>query len=910
MSRRHLGVCLSSLTLVALAARASAQTTLVDYQLADSLGEVGANVADAGDIDGDGVHDLLVGGSAGASSILLTYSGADGTLLPGSFPVAGAFGIGDLDGDGQRDIVSGDLFALTARSRATGGVLWSVENESPSNSGGRNACALPDINGDGVEDVAFGEPVAGGGGGFGSGIVRLISGASGAILRQLNAPAGGDGFGLADAPYADADGDGVGDLLVGQSGYFVGGQKKGRAIVYSTADGSVLFQIVGDGTLDGFGIGLLDAGDLDADGVDDIVVRGFEATTARLKAYSGARQGLIWEHGGLPSLHLIAVGDVNGDGLTELVTARPGSSGNPGTAVLTSGLDGATLSTLVGSAQLAYASIAGPGDLTGDGVPELVVGFSSSDFVPGSSQHAEIRALPGGALLDDISNPANKMNLGLDLTLAGDLDADGLSDIAVLGDKHMVAFSRVSGAPLFITHLPVVPFPTSDGAASSITAPGDLSGDGVPDLVVGDGADINVDKGRVFVVSGADGSVLDQIEGVFNSDNLGHTVAATSDFNGDGVRDVWVSVQGQSLAGNAGAGEVRLYSGASWSVLMTLHGAMQSNGDFGRSLSVGGDIDGDGVPEVAVGSNDNVSGPNSGALYLFSGATGALIRRFDGAFLSNGVTGLIAGDADADDVPDVLVAELCWNSCQGRVRLFSGRLGGLLWQATGSMANSNFGRRLSWPGDVNGDGRADVGVTEFDAAFKPAIRLLSGLNGSNLDAIVVEANAAAQIGCASAGLFDAGGCSDVLLGQPLHGGNGEARVLASSKGGIHGFIDVGFAKAGSNGQTPSLRGYGGLAAGQVVTITARHTLPGAAGVWFIGLSAGNLPFKQGVLVPNPVGPFFVFPIAANGSGVFSISAPNPASVFTGLALWHQIWFADATALAGVSATNGMKEIFK
>ena len=142
MSPRHLGVCLSSFALVALAARAPAQTTLVDYQLADSLGEVGANVADAGDIDGDGVHDLLVGGSAGASSILLTYSGADGTLLPGSFPVAGAFGIGDLDGDGQRDIVSGDLFALTARSRATGGVLWSVENESPSNSGGRNACAL------------------------------------------------------------------------------------------------------------------------------------------------------------------------------------------------------------------------------------------------------------------------------------------------------------------------------------------------------------------------------------------------------------------------------------------------------------------------------------------------------------------------------------------------------------------------------------------------------------------------------------------------------------------------------------------------------------------------------------------------------------------------------------------------
>ena len=907
MSRRHLAVCLS-FALVALAARAMAQTTIVDYQLVGSLGEVGASVADAGDVNGDGVHDLLVGGTTQAGSILLTYSGADGSVLPGSFPIGGAFGIGDLNGDGQRDVVAGDFFALTAFSRATGAPLWSVENLSPSNSGGRNACALPDINGDGVEDVAFGEPVAGGGG-FGAGIVRLISGASGAIIHQLNAPAGGDGFGLATAPYADADRDGVGDLLVGQTGYFVAAQKVGRAIVYSTTTGSALFQIVGDGTLDNFGGGVLDAGDIDADGVHDIVVRGFETSTARLKAYSGASLGLIWQHGGLPTSSLIAVGDVNGDGRTEIVTAKQGSPGL-GTAVLTSGLDGATLATLPGSAQLAYSSIAGPGDLNGDGLPELVVGVSSSPFVIGSFQHAEIRSLPGGALLDDISNLAAKMNLGLDLTLAGDLDADGLSDIAVLGDQHVVVFSRASGEPLFVTKLPVVPAPTSDGAASSITAPGDLSGDGVPDLVIGDGNETNVAKGRVWLVSGADGSVLTQIEGVFNSDNLGHTVAATSDFNGDGVSDIWVTVEGQSVGGNAGAGEVRLYSGATWTVLMTLHGAMQSNGAFGKSLSVGGDIDGDGVPEVAVGSNDNVSGPNSGALYLFSGATGALIRRFDGAFLSNGVTGLISGDADADDVPDVLVSELCWNNCQGRVRLFSGRLGGLLWQATGSMANSNFGRRLSGPGDVNGDGRADVGVTEFDAAFKPAIRLISGLNGSNLDAIVAEANSAAQIGCATAGLFDAGGCSDVLLGAPLHGGNGMARVLASSQGGIHGFIDVGFGKAGSNGKTPSLRGYGGLAAGQVVTITARYALPGAAGAWFIGLSAGNLPFKQGVLVPNPAGPFFVFPIAANGSGVFSISAPNPASVFTGLSLWHQFWFADAAALAGVSATNGMKEIFK
>jgi hypothetical protein len=502
------------------------------------------------------------------------------------------------------------------------------------------------------------------------------------------------------------------------------------------------------------------------------------------------------------------------------------------------------------------------------------------------------------------------MNLGLDATLAGDLDADGLSDLATIGNAHVAVFSRASGAPLFVTKLPIVPFSASDGALSSITAPGDLSGDGVPDLVVGDGNETNVTKGRVFVVSGADGSLLTMLEGVQNQENLGYTVAATDDRNGDGVRDVWVTADLLTVAGQAGAGEVRLYSGATWQVLMTVHGAVLANGNFGRSLSVGGDIDGDHVADIAVGSLENIAGPNTGALYVLSGATGAVLQRLDGAFLSNGMTGLITGDADGDDVPDILGAEVCWNMCQGRVRLVSGKTGAGLWVATGSSPNGNFGRRLARAGDVNGDGRADVSVAEFSAGGTPQLRLLSGLNGSSLDTLPVEAGAASQIGAATAGLFDAGGCDDVMVGQPLHAGNGSLRVLASSQGGVHGFIDVGFAKAGSNGETPSLRGYGGLAAGQVVTITARKMLPGAPGAWFIGLFAGNLPFKQGVLVPSPAGPFFVFPVTANGSGVFTISAPNPNSVFTGLTLWHQMWFQDVAALAGVSATNGMKEIFK
>jgi len=115
---------------------------------------------------------------------------------------------------------------------------------------------------------------------------------------------------------------------------------------------------------------------------------------------------------------------------------------------------------------------------------------------------------------------------------------------------------------------------------------------------------------------------------------------------------------------------------------------------------------------------------------------------------------------------------------------------------------------------------------------------------------------------------------------------------------------------GSTGATPTLRGYGDLAAGGLVTITARHALPFKHCTWFLGLSQGNIPFKQGTLVPSPFGSFFVIGLFADAEGTVSLSAPNPSSVFTGLSLYHQFWFSDPAALAKVSASNGMEEIFK
>jgi hypothetical protein len=160
------------------------------------------------------------------------------------------------------------------------------------------------------------------------------------------------------------------------------------------------------------------------------------------------------------------------------------------------------------------------------------------------------------------------------------------------------------------------------------------------------------------------------------------------------------------------------------------------------------------------------------------------------------------------------------------------------------------------------------------------------------------------------GRFDAGACDDALIGSVGIGGNGGAYVYASSTGGLHGFTDLGHAKATSAGELPTLRAYGDLAAGSVVTVRARHLPASKLGSWFIGLTAANVPFKQGVLVPNPFGPFFRFFVASDANGAFTIAAPNPQSVFLGLSIVHQIWIQDPGATAGVCATNGLQETFK
>jgi hypothetical protein len=249
------------------------------------------------------------------------------------------------------------------------------------------------------------------------------------------------------------------------------------------------------------------------------------------------------------------------------------------------------------------------------------------------------------------------------------------------------------------------------------------------------------------------------------------------------------------------------------------------------------------------------------------------------------------------------------------VRLFSGAGGLLLWQQIGTVPNGVLGMFAAGAGDVNGDGFADVAFTEASGdadTSSGTVYIRSGADGSTLDVYPLPPDAdGIQPGAVmSAGYVDAGGCADLIAGIPSLGNNGGAHILASSAGGVHGFVDLGFGKPGAGGFTPELRAYGNLAPSGQVTIKVRYIKPFTSGSWFIGVSQGNLPFKQGVLVPSPFGPFFQFLVGSGPIGQITFTGTNPSASLTGFSLYHQFWFVDAAATAGLSASNGMRETFK
>lgn len=449
---------------------------------------------------------------------------------------------------------------------------------------------------------------------------QVLAGQSPPERRHLLVGPGANAFlGVSVSEAGDVDQDGWPDLVVGASGV---SSFRGLVRVHSGRTGAVLGEVLGGQPFDELGYSVSAAGDANLDGYADVACGAIGESLSAGMACGSCRvlsgewmtktslgqppltPQVLWIHSGDAAGDNLGIlvsdcGDVNLDGVTDLVVGAPRNDGNgtnSGSIQVLSGASGQTLATFLGDApgdQLGHAC-SGAGDVDQDGWPDVAGGAFSHDA--------------GGA------------NAGMVRVYSGEWIA------------------RTAGGLVPVT-LPVLATHLGDSAGDRfglwVGAVGDVNADGYPELLAGAPSDDygGTDSGSVTVLSGewmartAAGQapvttrILWRRDGEAPGDGLGLGCAAAGDVNGDGIPDVAAGANLNDVGG-PNAGMVRLCSGTDGSTIRTFYGSV-AGAQFGLHVSTAGDVNRDGFPDVIVGAPfDDANGTDSGSAFVLSAAAG------------------------------------------------------------------------------------------------------------------------------------------------------------------------------------------------------------------------------------------------------------------------------------------------
>jgi FG-GAP repeat/FG-GAP-like repeat len=338
--------------------------------------------------------------------------------------------------------------------------------------------------------------------------------------------------------------------------------------------------------------------------------------------------------------------DVDADGRPDVIVGALGYTLG-GRAEIYSGRTGSLLHVLPAPGFMSCALV---GDVDGDGYADAVVGFS--DF--GSADKVRIFSGLTGAVLHTFTSSLTDDSFGASVAGAGDVDGDGFPDVIVgapqtstsnPGPGYVRVFSGYTGSLLReFTGLAV-----GDSFGYSVDGAGDVDADGRADLIIGAWRNdlAGADAGMAQVRSGATGQILHQIVGAQAQDWLGQSVSGAGDVNADGHADFVVGAPGNDAGGSL-AGAASLYSGLNGTRLITFLGTFLAN-QLGTSVGGAGDVDGDQVPDVVVGN-----GGGQSSARVFSGASGALVALVEAVNVAS-VAG--AGDVDGDGFAEFVVGD-------------------------------------------------------------------------------------------------------------------------------------------------------------------------------------------------------------------------------------------------------------
>lgn len=302
------------------------------------------------------------------------------------------------------------------------------------------------------------------------------------------------------------------------------------------------------------------------------------------------------------------------------------------------------------------------------------------------------------------------------------------------------------------------------GAAVGLV--GDLDGDGIPEWLAARGGETPLgERPELLVLSGRDGAPLHDLLGAGPINELFlQAVLDLGDVDGDGVPDIAFGNSTARVSGGPNRGRVTVYSGASGRRLYLVEGPV-SSGAFGAALAKLGDVDGDGITDFVVGQ----LGTQDENAWLVSGATGTLLGHVPGPRGGDpefGWSVASTGDLDRDGVPDFAVGTLR----RGIVHVYSGRELRVAYTLSGG---NSFGRRLVDLGDLDGDGLHELAIAETNRRL---VWIARGGSGSLSRVSVIDR--ADEL--AAAGDLDGDGRTDFVVGDPTaQAGAGVVRAFST-----------------------------------------------------------------------------------------------------------------------------------
>ncbi|MDB9525842.1 integrin alpha [Oscillatoria sp. CS-180] len=494
-------------------------------------GRFGFSVSDAGDINGDGIDDVVIGApgygsqsTAGTSHVIFgSDKGFDSTLNPSEINGSNGF------------VING----INIRDRA-----------------GQSVSGAGDVNGDGFDDIIIGAPfvntpshtdvstgasyvVFGAAQGFGTSFnLADLDGSNGFVLEK---PRGFDRIGTSVSSAGDFNNDGIDDIIIGGPGtygesYVVFGSDKGfdASFDLSNLDSRNGFTIYGIRGRN-LGTSVSNAGDVNGDGIDDVIIsesgfnsrsyvifgshKGFD-DSLDLATLDGTNGFAIFGTDKSNSLgfSVSGAGDINGDGLDDVIIgargADPNGESDSGESYVVFGSDegfdsALDLSLLNGQNGFAISgvsrsdqsgsSVSGVGDVNGDGLDDLIIGALEESYIVFGAEtfasHVALSALNGdnGLVITGNQSSGYFSSANSFVSNAGDINSDGIADFIVGSDRRGVS-RIVFGSPTL--KLPQNSFLEGGAITLSVYRSNGSSGD--VEVVIDLGGTANFNDYRVF----------------------------------------------------------------------------------------------------------------------------------------------------------------------------------------------------------------------------------------------------------------------------------------------------------------------------------------------------------------------------------------------------------------------------